>query len=610
MSIPEARRDLTIVSENSDESQQGTGNAINFPGNTLERSHPSPRQNPAVFSTILIVVSLLFVIFSTPRSPFVTRGEAREGLVVRAMVTQDNVILPLRNGREIPSKPPLFHWSGLAFERMGLAPETALRLPSAFAAGAMVILLFAFSSPILGARAAALSGLLLYATFDVLRVSRAARVDMMFSLWVSATLFALFMVVNDFAKHGRRNRFALGLATGCAALAILTKGPAGLAFPWTVAGLTMLLTVPVRKIPFGLAALSIAGSIALAGIWYAAAYSLGGQAFLDIHLMRENYARVVGSTRYSTGHRGAVYMPVLMLLAGLLPASALLPLAYPALRKFSLLPGNRVTAIYIGLWALIFPVFFSFTASQRNVYLLPSFPAWGFVISLALLNFQTLATGHPRLAQFSKRGLQVFGFISALVSSLVLVFLAFPSMFGRLLAALPVKQQDRELITSVFPMFRQSGVLIVLLLLALPLSLVSVKNFKRSKMVEGYLALVGAVLCLQLSVSNGMLPHLAERTTPQPFAQTVLSYVQARGKTLYQYDDNFFSMNYYIGTNLLRLNETDPIPKDLPIYLLMRSAQVPKAARHFPRLSVVATSEMLDFYGKDRFTLVEIPGAG
>ena len=61
---------------------------------------------------VLIVSSALYLT-GLGDVPFYTKGEPREGLVVWEMTHGGGHVLPLRNGNEIPSKPPFFHWLAL-----------------------------------------------------------------------------------------------------------------------------------------------------------------------------------------------------------------------------------------------------------------------------------------------------------------------------------------------------------------------------------------------------------------------------------------------------------------------------------------------------------------
>jgi 4-amino-4-deoxy-L-arabinose transferase-like glycosyltransferase len=94
---------------------------------------------------VLLFVLLLLVLLAAVQvaPPIATRGEAREGLVVRELVAGGDWILPHRLGR-IATKPPLYHWLAAAAIRIFGQSDTIVRLPSVFAGWAVALETFAF----------------------------------------------------------------------------------------------------------------------------------------------------------------------------------------------------------------------------------------------------------------------------------------------------------------------------------------------------------------------------------------------------------------------------------------------------------------------------------
>src|SRR3954453_23700992 len=75
------------------------------------RASALERYAPAV----LVVLCAALYLPPAVATPFFTKGEPREGLVVRRMVEHGEWMLPRRpsgEGLAIASKPPLFHWLG------------------------------------------------------------------------------------------------------------------------------------------------------------------------------------------------------------------------------------------------------------------------------------------------------------------------------------------------------------------------------------------------------------------------------------------------------------------------------------------------------------------
>src|SRR5882757_2714286 len=109
----------------------------------------SGKRNATLLAGALVVALAAAALYLTgiAEIPFYTKGEPREALVVWEMAHGASHVLPLRNGTEIPSKPPLFHWLALlASLALGTVSELATRLPSALLAIAAVTGTYVFAA--------------------------------------------------------------------------------------------------------------------------------------------------------------------------------------------------------------------------------------------------------------------------------------------------------------------------------------------------------------------------------------------------------------------------------------------------------------------------------
>ena len=87
--------------------------------------------------------------------PFYTKGEPREAVTVLAMATGGGVILPMRAGIELPSKPLLMHWvAALLSILFGGVSEWTVRMPSALFGLAGVLACYYYVRRLFSARAA------------------------------------------------------------------------------------------------------------------------------------------------------------------------------------------------------------------------------------------------------------------------------------------------------------------------------------------------------------------------------------------------------------------------------------------------------------------------
>jgi len=329
-------------------------------------------------------------LFGVAGLPFYTKGEPREAVVVWEMAHDGGLVLPMRNGDEVPSKPPLFHWLGLASSAvLGEVSELSVRLPSALLAIATTLAIYAFAASVSRIRCGWLAAIALAFSFEWLRAARTARVDMTFSALLAGALL-LFAIMDRFgATRARRVAFYAALAG-----ATLTKGPVGLLLPMIVILVYAAASPdPAEDAPRGLLARlretlmeiralpGLVAVVALCAVWYGAAWAVGGNDFLETHALRENVFRVLDADRYSSGHSHGLFYLFGQFFLGAFPWS----LSAPAIAWW-LWRGRPLddTHRFLVVWLVVVFVFFSIPDSKRGVYLLPAYPAAALLFGLVL----------------------------------------------------------------------------------------------------------------------------------------------------------------------------------------------------------------------------------
>ena len=302
--------------------------------------------------------------------PFYTRGEPREGLVVQEMLRSGEWLVPSRSRSELARKPPLYYWSAASAMRLLPGrPELALRLPSAVLATAAVVTTWATARMTWGAAAGLPAALVLASAFEWTRAATSARVDMTLAAAMTAVLAGWTLVLLRGGLAG-----AIIAALG-AALGTLAKGPVALVLP-ALAAAGLVVTERRRAAAARLRPVAVlAVAAAVAGVWYALALARHGGAFAEV-VARENLHRFVAGDDHA---HGAGYL-VPLALVGLLPWTAILPLALVPLRAKPRSPA----AVLAASWLATGVVFFSFAAAKRSVYLLSLYPAVALLIGAAV----------------------------------------------------------------------------------------------------------------------------------------------------------------------------------------------------------------------------------
>ena len=357
-----------------------------------------------------------------------TGNEAVEGVFVQQMVEHGHLMFPLENGNVPMYKPPLFHWTALAIDRVaGIRKVTPanLRLPSALyaIAGALLTMLFAYE--ILGLDAAILAGLALAGSYQYISQGRFGRVDMTLCFFETLSLLAfLRWLPRDATLSGREARiesnlpalYSLAVALG---LGVLAKGPVGALLPAASIVIFMIVEHRGRQILTMLDPGAIIVGGAIASSWYLACYFGGRFAFLNRQLDTENVGRFFGSL----GAMAPWYYlkPVLLNSA---PLSLLVPLVavYALLSPIVTSDGGDSTSpsakrrAAVRLFAIFYfatVIFFSIAAYKRRSYLLPVWPAAAVILAWWIVSIPPPAYRHAARWTFAAlcAGLVVFNFI-------------------------------------------------------------------------------------------------------------------------------------------------------------------------------------------------------
>jgi 4-amino-4-deoxy-L-arabinose transferase-like glycosyltransferase len=301
----------------------------------------------------------------------------------REMIQQGDWIIPTVNAEPYPDKPPLLFWGiMIASLPIGDVNETTARLPSALSALVLVLAVYAFSRRALGEWGALIAASTLAVSSLFVEQARYVQHDMLLSLGVTVSVLALFRL-----KDGEAPLAGWAALAGAAlALGILDKGPIGLALPTLV----LLAEGMVERTLFRrLGPLILTGVLGLLPplLYYALLARRSGWEIVQTFLFRHNMERFASGFDHD--------QPWWYLLArfpvDLLPATLLLPAAL-TLRGDD--PARRLFHRRCWLGILVPLVFFSFSASKRPVYLLPTLP---FVTMLAgSLMGTLLEKGPPR----------------------------------------------------------------------------------------------------------------------------------------------------------------------------------------------------------------------
>src|SRR5579859_2388893 len=186
------------------------------------------------YPLIALIGGILFLL-NAGGYPLYTKGEPREAVTIFDIVNGGGVILPMRAGVEVPSKPLLMHWlAALVALLAGGVSEWAVRMPSALAAVGGMLLCYGYVRRLFDQRVGLIAALMLGTTFQYLQAGTGARVDMTLTFCLTIAFFE-FIAIAEGVSH------RLTLLYLAMAFATLTKGPIGVLLPTLVAAVWIAL---------------------------------------------------------------------------------------------------------------------------------------------------------------------------------------------------------------------------------------------------------------------------------------------------------------------------------------------------------------------------------
>ena len=463
-------------------------------------------------------------------TPFFDKGEPREALAVQDIVQRGEWLFPLKKATDIPSKPPLFHWSATFSSLVtGRLDESTIRFPSAVYATLCVLLLYVFGRRLFGAAVALLGGAILATTIVYQNQAVSARVDMTLCFYVTVSLALFYSLYRGFLTRQIWYYVFFALV----GISMLAKGPLGLLLPALVIAAFLALK---RRWDFVVRFAFHPGvllTVLLGAGWYVIALMRGGEGFVDRQLLQENLERFFGGS----GHSHPFYYYIPYLFSQGLPWSFFLPVVLWDSFKKGIFSNDDT--LFLKVWFFVMFVFFSISAGKRPVYLLPLYPALSLLMA-AWFYHQVTALG--RRIYFYRSIAVVAG-----VAGLILIIVTLGALWnhdpGWFFAPIehPLKPKDRAnllVIRNALATFGWSFTIVSLLSGLLWLSLARSLWIGRLRSAAWRLVLIAVPVAFVTRAV--VMPVIAEAKSYRAFMTEVNQLVKP-GDKLYLYGDSFNS---------------------------------------------------------------------
>jgi 4-amino-4-deoxy-L-arabinose transferase-like glycosyltransferase len=487
---------------------------------TETASKQSGRSLDALILVFLLALCFALYFWHLGDLPFHNRGEPREGMVVEAMVSTGDLILPNVNGEYIPFKPPLFHWVAvLAAKLAGRVDEFVLRFPSALFGTLGVLMTYFFAVRLWNRRSGLIAAAVLATSIEWWQAATITQVDMTLAFFISAALMVFYLAYLE-------ERFCtprLLLLAALLALGTLTKGPLGVAVPSFV--ILVFLSIRhdwgfLKKLPLVSGA---AVFLLVAGSWYGLAYLQGGWDFFKRQIIDETVLTGVGSY----GRHQPVYYFIPVMFYNMLPWSFF----FPGLAVFLYQRRRRLAhdhLLYPLVWVVAVLFLFSMALGKRGIYILPLYPAAALLFGAWWNAIEEGVAGSVKLTRGVGLVYAISGFIAVAATAVFITqklglglrhLFSVPAKLAKLDAALSFVASPRLTLASL-------GILAVLLFLVL--------LFLTKKKWDG---VFGCLLLIALTqaffMKNVYLPYVAAQRTMKSFMARVTRRVDIQSPLVF-----------------------------------------------------------------------------
>ena len=343
------------------------------------------------FILILLFSGILFFSFLGGTSVFQV-AEARNAECAREMMENKEWVVPTFNGELRTDKPALEYYGMMAGYKLFGTNEGGARFFSALCGLLVVLATFWISRRHWSEKAAWWAALSMLASMHVIIQFRLATPDPYLILCHTLSIYFFYE-----GWHSRRWKWFV-LMYIFLGLGIFAKGPVGLLLP----GLTFLLFMLVTKTLTWKRLLELKpwwGVMLVAAValpWYYAVHIKTGGEWTRAFFFEHNLNRFDSGLK---GHRGSFVMPVVFVLAGMLPFSVF------AIRAFKETWQQRKSnplMLMAALSTLVVIGFYAVSQTKLINYTSPAYPFLGLMLgnTIATLSSKKVSLGKSRIETY------------------------------------------------------------------------------------------------------------------------------------------------------------------------------------------------------------------
>jgi 4-amino-4-deoxy-L-arabinose transferase-like glycosyltransferase len=320
------------------------------------------------FVLLTLIIGTLFGA-TLGRYPLAAPDGARYAEIPREMVVTGDYITPHLNGVKYFEKPPLFYWlQAISIKAFG-ANEVAVSIVNALMALGCALLIYLTGRKLYGRLNGVIASFIFATSSLVFALTRIVTLDMALAFFITGSLCSF--VLSTQLPLGIKRSSYLWMMYVFAALAVMTKGLVGVAFPCLIVLAWTMVFGQWRNIKTYKIISGIFIFLLITLPWHILV-QIKNPEFLQFYFTEQHFLR------YATNYAGRVqkwwFFPSL-LLCGLYPWTVFLPqtIIHHIPKHFSEWRQHKQT-IFLLIWAIVIYSFYTFSNSKLIPYLLPVFP--------------------------------------------------------------------------------------------------------------------------------------------------------------------------------------------------------------------------------------------
>jgi len=301
--------------------------------------------------------------------------EPRFALVAREMIETGNFVMPHRNNRPYPDKPPLLFWAIAGFSTItgGVNSVSAL-LPSALSLALSILLVFLIAKQLTKNDNISFLAAVVFATaFKPYWQGTHAQIDMLLSCLVYGSIY---FVLKYFEDKKVKNLYLFYFLMG---LAVLAKGPVGFIIPLGTVLLYRYFKGESVKEVLNFKGILI--MLLVVGVWLTLliiqSVTNGEIEYLKNILFKQTVVRYAKSWH----HKQPFYYFFKVVLYDFFPWSPFL-IAYfvKQIKEKEYFKKD----LFVFVWFLFTILFFSIPSGKRGLYILPMYPAMAVMVGILI----------------------------------------------------------------------------------------------------------------------------------------------------------------------------------------------------------------------------------